>query len=105
MTFPMFQHQSNDSILAQMFSKPKEIEALRGSRPSSQNDAFWTDTLVRNFLRMQGRRPNMAYDDLYQDGREEESHLREGIKEKYDKIFQMRKSGRNNMIDEIKMSI
>lgn len=88
-----------------MFNKPKEIEALRGSRPSSHNDVFWTDTLVRNFLKMQGKRHNMAYDDLYQDGREEESILRDGIKDKYDKIFQMRKAGRFNMIDELKLSI
>lgn len=47
----------------------------------------------------------MAYDDLYQDGREEESILRDGIKDKYDKIFQMRKAGRFNMIDELKLSI
>ena len=55
MTFPMFRDQNNHSRLAEMFNKPKEIEALRGSRPMSlQGDTFWTDTLVRSFLRMQG---------------------------------------------------
>jgi hypothetical protein len=61
MTFPMFlEKEAGYGHTAQMFSKPKNIAAIRYSRPigAGAGDNFWTDTLVRSYLKMQGKRPD-----------------------------------------------
>ena len=54
MTFPQSLNQEA-SQLAQMFSKPKNVGVSHRRGPAAGSDNFWTDSLVRSYMKRVGR--------------------------------------------------
>ena len=65
MTFPMFKDQ-NAMFGSQMFNMPQHVSAA-ANRQRAAADNFWTDQLVKSFLKMSGIR-NTDYDDYFKVG-------------------------------------
>ena len=69
MTFPMFKDQS--CALDKMFSKPKSSEmggVVAAGNSRSNVESFWTNALVKAFLKRQGH-ADQSYDDYFRDGK------------------------------------
>lgn len=83
MTFPMFEDQ-NAGISAMMFKKKpsggSSSTQRKGGAPAAE---FWTNELVRTFMRMQ-KGLNGEYDQYHKAGRDEEDLLRNDISKLYD---------------------